>query len=65
MYLSDVFTLPVNLAGLPAISVPCGLDASALPIGLQLIGRPFEEQTVLTAAYAYERLRGSFTPPKL
>jgi aspartyl-tRNA(Asn)/glutamyl-tRNA(Gln) amidotransferase subunit A len=65
MYLSDVFTLPVNLAGLPAISVPCGLDASALPIGLQLIGRPFEEQTVLMAAYAYERLRGRFAPPKL
>ena len=55
MYLSDVFTTSANLAGLPALSVPCGVDDSGLPIGLQLIGRPFDETTVLTAGYAYEQ----------
>ncbi len=49
MYLSDIYTVMVNLAGLPAISVPCGTDAAGLPIGLQLIGRPFEENTLLEA----------------
>ena len=55
MYLNDVFTLPVNLAGLPGLSVPCGFSAAGLPIGLQLIGRPLAEATILTAAYAYEQ----------
>jgi aspartyl-tRNA(Asn)/glutamyl-tRNA(Gln) amidotransferase subunit A len=55
MYLNDVFTLPVNLAGLPGLSVPCGFSAAGLPIGLQLIGRPLDEATILTAAYAYEQ----------
>ena len=55
MYLSDIFTISVNLAGLPAVSLPCGFDAAALPIGLQIIGRPFEEDTVLAAAHAYEQ----------
>ncbi len=54
MYLADIFTIPVNLAGLPAVSVPCGF-AGHLPIGLQLVGRPFEEATVLRAAHAYEQ----------
>ncbi|NIS09620.1 MAG: Asp-tRNA(Asn)/Glu-tRNA(Gln) amidotransferase subunit GatA [Candidatus Dadabacteria bacterium] len=54
MYLSDVFTNPTNLAGLPGISLPCGYTNSGLPIGLQFIGKPFDEQTVLNAAYAYE-----------
>ncbi len=54
MYLSDVFTIPVNLAGLPGISVPCGFDSKGLPIGLQLIGRPFDEETLFSAAAAYE-----------
>jgi aspartyl-tRNA(Asn)/glutamyl-tRNA(Gln) amidotransferase subunit A len=54
MYLSDVLTISVNLAGLPGISIPCGVDADGLPIGLQLIGRPFGEETLLRAAYAYE-----------
>ena len=55
MYLSDVFTISVNLAGLPAISLPCGFSKAGMPIGLQLIGRAFEEETVLRAAHAYEQ----------
>ncbi len=55
MYLSDIFTISVNLAGLPAISIPCGFSNAGLPIGLQLIGRAFEEETVLRAAHAYEQ----------
>ena len=55
MYLSDIFTISVNLAGLPGLSLPCGFDKDGLPIGLQIIGRPFEEETVLEAAYAYEQ----------
>ena len=55
MYLNDVLTIPVNLAGLPGISVPAGFTGAGLPIGLQLIGRPFDEPTVLRAAHAYER----------
>src|SRR5690349_21313150 len=55
MYLNDVFTIPADMAGVPAISVPCGFTASGLPIGLQLIGRALDEATVLRAARAYER----------
>jgi aspartyl-tRNA(Asn)/glutamyl-tRNA(Gln) amidotransferase subunit A len=55
MYLSDIFTIPANLAGVPAISVPCGLDDSGLPIGLQLIGKALDESTVLRTAYAFEQ----------
>ena len=55
MYLSDIFTIAVNLAGLPGISVPCGFDEQEMPIGLQLIGRAFDEATLLRAAYAYEQ----------
>jgi aspartyl-tRNA(Asn)/glutamyl-tRNA(Gln) amidotransferase subunit A len=54
MYLSDVFTIPVNLAGLPAIVVPCGKDEHGLPIGLQIVGPPFGEEVVLRAARAFE-----------
>ncbi|MBC7252162.1 MAG: Asp-tRNA(Asn)/Glu-tRNA(Gln) amidotransferase subunit GatA [Anaerolineae bacterium] len=55
MYLSDVFTLSASLAGLPGLSLPCGFDAQGLPIGLQIIGRPFDEATVLRVAYTYEQ----------
>ncbi|GAB4373216.1 MAG: Asp-tRNA(Asn)/Glu-tRNA(Gln) amidotransferase subunit GatA [Deltaproteobacteria bacterium] len=55
MYLSDVFTIPCNLAGIPGISVPCGLSAEGLPIGVQILGRHFDEETVLAAAAAVER----------
>ena len=58
MYLNDVFTVPTSLAGLPAISVPAGLSARALPLGLQLIGRPFDEETVLRAATVLEWAAG-------
>jgi aspartyl-tRNA(Asn)/glutamyl-tRNA(Gln) amidotransferase subunit A len=54
MYLVDVFTAPTSLAGLPAIVVPCGHDADGMPIGLQIIGPPFGEETVLRAAHAFE-----------
>ncbi|AJE02033.1 Asp-tRNA(Asn)/Glu-tRNA(Gln) amidotransferase subunit GatA [Geobacter pickeringii] len=55
MYLSDIFTIPVNLAGTCGISVPAGMSAAGLPIGLQLIGRPFGEETILRAAHAFEQ----------
>jgi aspartyl-tRNA(Asn)/glutamyl-tRNA(Gln) amidotransferase subunit A len=55
MYLNDALTIPVNLTGLPAISVPCGFTAGGLPIGLQLIGRAFDEPALLRVAYAYEQ----------
>lgn len=60
MYLSDIYTISVNLAGLPGISIPCGVDTKGLPIGLQLIGDCFKEKTLIRAAYAYECSRGAF-----
>ena len=54
MYLSDIYTVSVNLAGLPAISIPCGVDSQKLPIGAQIIGKPFDEETVLRAAHFVE-----------
>ena len=55
MYLSDIFTIPANLAGIPGISIPCGLTQAGLPIGLQLLGPVLAEETLLRAAYAYEQ----------
>ncbi|WP_353684723.1 Asp-tRNA(Asn)/Glu-tRNA(Gln) amidotransferase subunit GatA [Thermodesulfovibrio sp. 3907-1M] len=55
MYLSDIFTISVNLAGLPAISIPCGFSINGLPVGLQIIGKPFDEAGILQLAYAYEK----------
>ncbi|HHC29954.1 MAG TPA: Asp-tRNA(Asn)/Glu-tRNA(Gln) amidotransferase subunit GatA, partial [Rhodobacterales bacterium] len=64
MYLNDVFTVTVNLAGLPGISVPAGLDAKGLPLGLQLIGKPWEEADLLNTAYALERAAGFVSKPE-
>ncbi|MGH8336444.1 MAG: amidase family protein, partial [Gammaproteobacteria bacterium] len=55
MYLSDILTISVNLAGLPGLSMPCGRDGHGMPIGLQLIGQPFGEEAILRAGDAYER----------
>lgn len=55
MYLSDIYTIPANLAGLPAISVPCGKDSQGLPIGMQIMGDCFMEKNIIRAAYAYEQ----------
>jgi aspartyl-tRNA(Asn)/glutamyl-tRNA(Gln) amidotransferase subunit A len=61
MYLSDIFTISANLAGIPALSVPCGFSASGLPIGLQLMGTHFGEETILRVAHHFERAKGLFT----
>ena len=60
MYLDDIYTISVNLAGLPGISVPCGKDDNGLPIGVQLIGDCFNEKKLIQTAYAYEQARGKF-----
>ena len=57
MYLGDIYTISVNLAGLPGISLPCGKDSNGLPIGLQLIGDCFKEKNIIRAAYAFEQTR--------
>jgi aspartyl-tRNA(Asn)/glutamyl-tRNA(Gln) amidotransferase subunit A len=62
MYLNDVFTVTVNMAGLPGMSVPAGLSAERLPLGLQLIGRPFDEETLFSAAQVIEDAAGTFSP---
>ena len=64
MYLNDIFTVTVNMAGLPGIAVPAGINEHGLPLGLQLIGRPFEEETLFQAAHAIEQAAGRFTPAK-
>jgi aspartyl-tRNA(Asn)/glutamyl-tRNA(Gln) amidotransferase subunit A len=62
MYLNDIFTVTVNMAGLPGISVPAGLDGEGLPLGLQLIGRPFDEETLFALGAVIERAAGTFAP---
>ena len=64
MYLNDVFTVTVNMAGLPGISVPAGMSAENLPLGLQLIGRPFEEETLFSLGHVIEQAAGHFTPAR-
>ena len=64
MYLNDVFTVTVNMAGLPGIAVPAGLDHQGLPLGLQLIGKPFDEETLFRAGHVIEQAAGKFTPQK-
>ncbi len=63
MYLNDVFTVPASMAGVPAMSVPAGLDGAGLPLGLQVIGRPFDEETVFAVGAAIERAAGAMTLP--
>ncbi|MFA6078775.1 MAG: Asp-tRNA(Asn)/Glu-tRNA(Gln) amidotransferase subunit GatA [Candidatus Omnitrophota bacterium] len=58
MYLSDIYTIPANMAGLPAMSIPCGFSGSALPIGLQILAKPFDEETIFRAAYTFEQNTG-------
>ncbi len=65
MYLGDIYTISVNLAGLPGISVPCCLDKQGLPIGVQMIGDCFREKTILRSAYAYEQARGPWHLPEV
>src|ERR1700716_2601393 len=64
MYLNDIFTVTVNMAGLPGIAVPAGKDAQGLPLGLQLIGRPFDEETLFSLGEVIEQAAGRFTPPR-
>ncbi|CAN7254185.1 Asp-tRNA(Asn)/Glu-tRNA(Gln) amidotransferase subunit GatA [Rhizobium sp. LjRoot258] len=64
MYLNDIFTVTVNMAGLPGIAVPAGLDHKGLPLGLQLIGKPFDEETLFKTAHVIEQAAGRFTPGK-
>ncbi len=58
MYLNDILTVPANMAGLPALSVPAGLSARGLPLGLQVVGRAFDEETVLQVGASLERAAG-------
>ena len=65
MYLADICTVPVNVAGLPGISIPCGVDKEGMPIGMQIIGKQFSEETILNAAYTYEqkiKFRNKYKP---
>ena len=65
MYLADICTVPVNIGGLPGMSIPCGVDSKGLPIGFQLIGKAFDEETIIRAAYTYEQnsnFRGDYKP---
>jgi aspartyl-tRNA(Asn)/glutamyl-tRNA(Gln) amidotransferase subunit A len=54
MYLSDIYTISINLAGVPALSLPCGFDQEGMPIGMQMIGKHFDEATILRLAHHYE-----------
>ena len=65
MYLNDVFTVTVNMAGLPGLVVPAGRDGQGLPLGLQLIGRPFDEETLFSLAHVVEQAAGPFKPERL
>jgi aspartyl-tRNA(Asn)/glutamyl-tRNA(Gln) amidotransferase subunit A len=63
MYLNDIFTVTVNMAGLPGIAVPAGISEEGLPLGLQLIGKPFDEETLFQVAGAIEAAAGKFVAP--
>jgi aspartyl-tRNA(Asn)/glutamyl-tRNA(Gln) amidotransferase subunit A len=63
MYLNDVLTIPASMAGIPGMSVPAGLNADGLPLGLQVLGKPFDEETVFSVAAALERAAGFTAKP--
>jgi aspartyl-tRNA(Asn)/glutamyl-tRNA(Gln) amidotransferase subunit A len=65
MYLNDVFTVPASMAGVPAMSIPAGLDGQGLPLGLQVIGKPFDEETVFAVSAAIERAAGFSAIPSI
>lgn len=65
MYLGDIYTVSVNLAGLPGISLPCGFDRDGMPVGMQLLAKPFDEKTIIRSAYAFEQSRGYKRPTAL
>ena len=65
MYLGDIYTVSVNLAGLPGISLPCGYDHQGLPVGLQLLAKPFDEKSIIRAAYTFEQTRSYKRPEAL
>jgi aspartyl-tRNA(Asn)/glutamyl-tRNA(Gln) amidotransferase subunit A len=54
MYLGDIYTVMINIAGLPSLALPCGFDSNNMPVGMQLIGKPFSEKTILSAGYVYQ-----------
>ena len=56
MYLGDIYTVMINIAGLPSLALPCGFDTNSMPIGMQLIGKPFDEKIILSAGYAYQNV---------
>ncbi|MDY5956484.1 MAG: amidase family protein, partial [Frisingicoccus sp.] len=62
MYLGDIYTISVNLAGLPGLSMPCGIDSKGMPIGVQMIGDCFKENNIIRAAYAFEQTREYVRP---
>ena len=64
MYLNDIFTVTVNMAGLPGIAVPAGKDQQGLPLGLQLIGRPFDEETLFSLGEVIEQAAGRYEPTR-
>jgi aspartyl-tRNA(Asn)/glutamyl-tRNA(Gln) amidotransferase subunit A len=65
MYLIDIYTVPINLCGLPAVSIPCGVGEGGMPLGMQLIGKPLDEATILRAGSNFEKARGAFALPRL
>jgi aspartyl-tRNA(Asn)/glutamyl-tRNA(Gln) amidotransferase subunit A len=64
MYLNDIFTVTVNMAGLPGIAVPAGVSAEGLPLGLQVIGRAFDEETLFSVAHVIEQAAPKIAPPE-
>lgn len=64
MYLSDIYTAAVNLAGIPGVSLPCRIDRDGLPVGIQFLADQFQEKKLIQAAYTYEKIRGEWKLPQ-